>query len=35
MIKTRRRANALLLNGNIQSVPSAGFGFYMPSLRTV
>ncbi|PFI24159.1 hypothetical protein COI75_13620 [Bacillus cereus] len=30
-----RRAKALLLNGNIQSVPSAGFGFYVPSLQTV
>ncbi|APT29045.1 hypothetical protein CKL83_04700 [Bacillus anthracis] len=25
----------LLINGNIQSIPSAGFGFYVPSLRTV
>ncbi|MGU3461204.1 hypothetical protein [Bacillus thuringiensis] len=27
---TERRAKALLNNGIIQSVPSAGFGFYMP-----
>ncbi|PEI78875.1 hypothetical protein CN905_11835 [Bacillus wiedmannii] len=27
-----RRAKALLNNGIIQSVPSAGFGFYVPSL---
>ncbi|PEN44509.1 hypothetical protein COF04_10065 [Bacillus toyonensis] len=27
-----RRAKALLVNGNIQSVPSAGFGFYVPPL---
>ncbi|WP_179864056.1 hypothetical protein [Bacillus toyonensis] len=32
IIKTGRRAKALLINGNIQSVPSAGFGFYVPSL---
>ncbi|PGY94712.1 hypothetical protein COE05_12650 [Bacillus cereus] len=30
-----RRAKALLINGSIQSVPSAGFGFHVPSLRTV
>ncbi|PWN12156.1 hypothetical protein CU072_27750 [Bacillus thuringiensis] len=29
---TRRRAKALLNNGIIQSLPSAGFGFYVPSL---
>ncbi|PES39232.1 hypothetical protein CN493_08645 [Bacillus thuringiensis] len=29
---TGRRAKALLNNGSIQSVPSAGFGFYVPSL---
>ncbi|PEQ26720.1 hypothetical protein CN471_32040 [Bacillus thuringiensis] len=27
-----RRAKALPNNGNIQSLPSAGFGFYVPSL---
>nr|QHV07141.1 hypothetical protein C1N82_29510 [Bacillus cereus] len=35
MLLTQRRAKALLNNGTIQSVPSAGFGFYAPSLRTV
>ncbi|MBG0970410.1 hypothetical protein F3I02_16030 [Bacillus sp. SRB3LM] len=30
MLLAQRRAKALLINGNIQSVPSAGFGFYMP-----
>ncbi|PGC57652.1 hypothetical protein COM24_05725 [Bacillus toyonensis] len=35
MLLARRRAKALLINGIIQSVPSAGFGFYAPSLRTV
>ncbi|PGL19343.1 hypothetical protein CN916_28955 [Bacillus thuringiensis] len=30
----QRRAKALLDNGIIQSVPFAGFGFYVPSLRT-
>ncbi|PNK31973.1 hypothetical protein CBR59_12905 [Bacillus thuringiensis] len=29
---TGRRAEALLNNGIIQSLPSAGFGFYVPSL---
>ncbi|PEM52995.1 hypothetical protein CN625_30965 [Bacillus toyonensis] len=29
---TGRRAKALPNNGIIQSVPSAGFGFYVPSL---
>ncbi|PEE35560.1 hypothetical protein CN271_16035 [Bacillus cereus] len=33
MLLTQRRAKALLINGNIQSVPSAGFGFYVPPLR--
>ncbi|PFL63473.1 hypothetical protein COJ27_16175 [Bacillus cereus] len=32
MSVTGRRAKALLNNSNIQSVPSAGFGFYVPSL---
>ncbi|KAA0791741.1 hypothetical protein DN393_07920 [Bacillus sp. BPN334] len=32
MLLAQRRAKALLINGNIQSVPSAGFGFYAPSL---
>ncbi|PGY43962.1 hypothetical protein COE06_06735 [Bacillus cereus] len=27
-----RRAKALPYNGIIQSLPSAGFGFYVPSL---
>ncbi|PFS53553.1 hypothetical protein COK64_28085 [Bacillus thuringiensis] len=27
-----RRAKALPNNGNIQSLPSAAFGFYVPSL---
>ncbi|PEV15760.1 hypothetical protein CN417_00610 [Bacillus thuringiensis] len=27
-----RRAKALLINGNIQSLPSAGSGFYVLSL---
>ncbi|PFI41735.1 hypothetical protein COI73_29725 [Bacillus cereus] len=35
MSVTGRRAKALLNNGIIQSLPSAGFGFYVPSLRTV
>ncbi|OTX37152.1 hypothetical protein BK720_04665 [Bacillus thuringiensis serovar brasilensis] len=29
---TGRRGKTLLNNGNIQSVPSVGFGFYVPSL---
>ncbi|PGR71891.1 hypothetical protein COC43_26035 [Bacillus thuringiensis] len=29
---TGRRAKALPNNGNIQSIPSAGFGFCVPSL---
>ncbi|PFH99366.1 hypothetical protein COK22_19320 [Bacillus cereus] len=29
---TGRRAKALLNNGIIQPLPSAGFGFYVPSL---
>jgi len=32
MLLAQRRAKALLNNGSIQSVPSAGFGFYVPSL---
>ncbi|PHE16415.1 hypothetical protein COF41_21425 [Bacillus toyonensis] len=35
MLLAQRRAKALLINGSIQSIPSAGFGFYAPSLRTV
>ncbi|PFX70310.1 hypothetical protein COL35_04345 [Bacillus toyonensis] len=35
MLLTQRRAKALLNNGSIQSIPSTGFGFYLPSLRTV
>ncbi|PEE23500.1 hypothetical protein COM05_29435 [Bacillus toyonensis] len=35
MLLAQRRAQALLNNGIIQSLPSAGFGFYVPSLRTV
>ncbi|PHG12337.1 hypothetical protein COI66_02720 [Bacillus toyonensis] len=35
MLLAQRRAKALLNNGSIQSVPSAGFGFYVPPLRTV
>ncbi|PER61754.1 hypothetical protein COI91_29655 [Bacillus cereus] len=30
-----RKAKALLNNGIIQSVSSASFGFYVPSLQTV
>ncbi|PDZ49199.1 hypothetical protein CON07_23360 [Bacillus sp. AFS094611] len=30
-----RRAKTLPNNGIIQSLPPAGFGFYVPSLRTV
>ncbi|PFC53396.1 hypothetical protein CN297_09385 [Bacillus cereus] len=29
---TGRRAKALLNNGIIQSLPSAGFGFYAPQI---
>ncbi|PED36904.1 hypothetical protein CON24_17220 [Bacillus cereus] len=32
MLLAQRRAKALPNNGNIQSLPSAGFGFYVPSL---
>ncbi|PFN89242.1 hypothetical protein CN974_11375 [Bacillus thuringiensis] len=32
MLLAQRRAKALLNNCTIQSVPSAGFGFYVPSL---
>ncbi|PGM91635.1 hypothetical protein CN958_17800 [Bacillus cereus] len=35
MLLAQRRAKALLNHGITQSVPSAGFGFYVPSLRTV
>ncbi|WP_142343212.1 hypothetical protein [Bacillus toyonensis] len=35
MLLAQRRAKALLNNGITQSVPPAGFGFYVPSLRTV
>ncbi|ANC07808.1 hypothetical protein WR51_12130 [Bacillus cereus] len=35
ILLAQRRAKALLNNGIIQSLPSAGFGFYVPSLRTV
>ncbi|PEF57728.1 hypothetical protein CON32_11435 [Bacillus cereus] len=35
MLLAQRRAKALPNNGVIQSVPSAGFGFYLPSLRIV
>ncbi|PHB47011.1 hypothetical protein COE91_24995 [Bacillus toyonensis] len=31
MLLAERRAKALLNNGSIQSVPFAGFGFYVPS----
>ncbi|OXC00715.1 hypothetical protein CGQ22_05225 [Bacillus sp. M13(2017)] len=33
MLLAQRRAKALPNNGTIQSLPSAGFGFYVPSLR--
>ncbi|PEW85031.1 hypothetical protein CN446_30800 [Bacillus cereus] len=32
MLLAQRRAKALLNNGSIQSIPSAGSGFYVPSL---
>ncbi|PGH92543.1 hypothetical protein CN898_26765 [Bacillus thuringiensis] len=32
MLLAQRRAKALLNNGIIQSLPSAGFGFYAPTL---
>ncbi|PEQ04967.1 hypothetical protein CN585_16620 [Bacillus toyonensis] len=32
---TGRIAKAILNNGSIQSIPSASFGFYVPSLRTI
>ncbi|PGN26280.1 hypothetical protein CN951_03440 [Bacillus thuringiensis] len=32
MLLAQRRAQALPNNGTIQSLPSAGFGFYVPSL---
>ncbi|PFV70917.1 hypothetical protein COL02_28615 [Bacillus thuringiensis] len=32
MLLAQRRAKALLNNGIIQSLPSVGFGFYVPSL---
>ncbi|WP_207312719.1 hypothetical protein, partial [Bacillus thuringiensis] len=32
MLLAQRRAKALPNNGTIQSLPSAGFGFYVPSL---
>ncbi|PEM83687.1 hypothetical protein CN639_21470 [Bacillus toyonensis] len=35
MLLAQRRAKALLINSIIQSLPSAGFGFYAPSLQTV
>ncbi|PFQ70941.1 hypothetical protein COC60_15465 [Bacillus thuringiensis] len=33
MLLAQRRAKALPNNGFIQSLPSAGFGFYLPLLR--
>ncbi|WP_142398402.1 hypothetical protein [Bacillus toyonensis] len=35
MLLAQRRAKALLINSIIQSLPSAGFGFYAPSLQAV
>ncbi|PHF90537.1 hypothetical protein COI63_33645 [Bacillus toyonensis] len=35
MLLAQRRAKALLNNGIIQSLPSAGFGFCMPPIWTV
>ncbi|MBR9738633.1 hypothetical protein CWC47_09880 [Bacillus paranthracis] len=35
MLLAQRRAKDLPNNGIIQSLPSAGFGFYLPSLRTI
>ncbi|PET14064.1 hypothetical protein CN517_28200 [Bacillus thuringiensis] len=32
MLLAQRRAKSLLNNGCFQSLPSAGFGFYVPSL---